>query len=81
MPGELGGMKCRIETSSTSFQTKSKERRESASAMVFCFPSIKNTQRSMPWSIQIEVADINTELYGLEAWSELKMLKELDESV
>src|ERR1700677_5098107 len=49
--------------------------------MTLRLPSMKNTCKSIPWSMRMEAADIKIVLYGPEARSELKMLKELEESV
>ncbi len=48
---------------------------------MFCFPSMKNMQRSIPCLIRIDAADMSMELYGSDTQSELNILKKLEESM
>ncbi len=60
--GENGGVKCRMVAPSASLQMMSNVQRDSASAIMFCFPSMKNMQRSIPCLIWIDASDIRMEL-------------------
>ena len=76
-----GGVKCQMINPGAKLHARLKARHERASATVFFFPLIWKMRRLMLLWMRILVASIRMGLYKLRAWRELKMLKEVIESV
>ncbi len=62
MFGEARGVKHQIDASDANLRTMSNKRQERASTMTFCFPSMKNTRRSILCLIRIDAADMRIKL-------------------